>query len=80
MKSGASMHQTVDRPDRLCDDKPRPKLDAEPSMPDQVIENPILNAPFDEPARHFRFDDDVTDEAEFLLHPDPLGCEGPGVI
>jgi type III restriction enzyme len=28
------------------------------------IENPILNAPYDEPTRHFRFDDDgITDEA-----------------
>ncbi|MDQ2901153.1 MAG: DEAD/DEAH box helicase family protein, partial [Acidobacteriota bacterium] len=28
-----------------------------------VIENPILNSPFDEPARHFRFaDDGITDE------------------
>jgi type III restriction enzyme len=27
-----------------------------------VIENPILNSPFDEPTRHFRFDDDgITD-------------------
>ena len=28
-----------------------------------VIENPIINSPFDEPQRHFRFDDDgITDE------------------
>jgi type III restriction enzyme len=28
-----------------------------------VIENPILNSPFDEPTRHFRFDDDgITDQ------------------
>ncbi|MCX7428144.1 MAG: hypothetical protein NTW96_21250 [Planctomycetia bacterium] len=28
-----------------------------------VIENPILNSPFDEPARHFRFDDEgITNE------------------
>ncbi len=27
-------------------------------MPPVVIENPIINSPFDEPARHFRFDDD----------------------
>lgn len=27
-------------------------------MPQAVIENPILNTPFDEPARHFRFDDE----------------------
>ena len=30
---------------------------------DAVIENPILNSPFEEPDRHFRFDDDgITDE------------------
>jgi type III restriction enzyme len=28
-----------------------------------VIDNPILNSPFSEPARHFRFDDDgITNE------------------
>jgi hypothetical protein len=28
-----------------------------------VIENPIINSPFDEPTRHFRFSDDgITDE------------------
>lgn len=33
-------------------------------MPQQVvIENPVLNSPFDEPQRHFRFSDDgITDE------------------
>ena len=32
-------------------------------MPPVVIENPILNSPFDEPARHFKFNDDgITDE------------------
>ena len=32
-------------------------------MPPVVIENPILNSPFDEPERHFRFSDDgITDE------------------
>jgi type III restriction enzyme len=31
--------------------------------PQIVIENPILNPPFDAPSRHFRFDDDgITDE------------------
>ena len=31
--------------------------------PQIVIENPILNSPFAEPARHFRFDDEgITDE------------------
>ncbi len=27
-------------------------------MPQVTIENPILNGPFEAPARHFRFDDD----------------------
>jgi type III restriction enzyme len=32
-------------------------------MPDTVIENPILNSPYREPGRHFRFDDDgITNE------------------
>lgn len=32
-------------------------------MPPVVIENPILNSPFDEPERHFRFSDEgITDE------------------
>ncbi|MGL4552178.1 MAG: BPTD_3080 family restriction endonuclease, partial [Gemmataceae bacterium] len=32
-------------------------------MPPTRIENPILNSPFDEPDRHFRFDDDgITDQ------------------
>ncbi|MCO5221380.1 MAG: DEAD/DEAH box helicase family protein [Thermomicrobiales bacterium] len=32
-------------------------------MPPAVIENPILNSPFDEPTRHFHFDDDgITNE------------------
>ena len=32
-------------------------------MPQVVIENPILNSPFAEPARHFKFDDDgITNE------------------
>jgi hypothetical protein len=26
-------------------------------MPDVVIENPVLNSPFEEPCRHFRFGD-----------------------
>ncbi len=32
-------------------------------MKQVVIENPVINSPFDEPQRHFRFDDDgITDE------------------
>jgi len=32
-------------------------------MPDVVIENPILNSPFQEPTRHWKFNDDgITDE------------------
>ena len=34
-------------------------------MPDVVIENPIINSPFVEPTRHFRFDDDgITDQID----------------
>ena len=46
-------------------------------MSQVVIENPILNSPFDEPTRHFRFDDDgITNEivdgrrTSSLLRPD----------
>ena len=32
-------------------------------MPDRVIENPIINSPYNEPSQHFRFDDSgITDE------------------
>ena len=31
-------------------------------MPPVVTENPILNSPFAEPTRHFRFDDEVTNK------------------
>lgn len=33
------------------------------TVPDTVIDNPILNSPFAEPARHFRFDEEgITSE------------------
>src|ERR1700722_3539604 len=33
------------------------------SLSQVVIENPIINSPFDEPTRHFRFDDEgITSE------------------
>ncbi len=32
-------------------------------LPDVVIENPVINSPFREPAQHFRFDEDgITSE------------------
>ena len=32
-------------------------------MPDEIIENPILNSPFEEPSRHFKFTEDgITNE------------------
>ena len=32
-------------------------------MSDVVISNPVINSPFDEPTRHFRFDEDgITEE------------------
>lgn len=34
-------------------------------MPDVVIENPVLNSPYEEPGRHFRFDDQgITSDIE----------------
>src|SRR5208337_4983844 len=36
---------------------------AETAMPDTIIENPILNSPFREPGRHWRFTDEgITNE------------------
>ena len=36
---------------------------AEAAMPDTIIENPILNSPFREPDRHWRFTDEgITNE------------------
>ena len=35
-----------------------------------VIENPILNSPFEEPRRHYKFDDDgITDEIAETRRP-----------
>jgi type III restriction enzyme len=35
------------------------------TMPSRVIANPIINSPFAEPTRHFRFDDEgITDETD----------------
>jgi type III restriction enzyme len=32
-------------------------------MPQVVIDNPVINSPFEEPTRHFRFDNDgITDD------------------
>ena len=46
-------------------------------MADALIENPILNSPFNEPVRHFKFaDEGITNEIvdgppqQLLLHPD----------
>jgi type III restriction enzyme len=37
--------------------------DSRSLVPPVVIPNPILNAPYDEPTRHFRFGDEgITDE------------------
>src|SRR5437899_2822889 len=39
------------------------KADQESPLPPVVIENPILNSPYQEPRRHFKFSDDgITDE------------------
>jgi type III restriction enzyme len=37
---------------------------------DKVIDNPILNRPYDEPSRHFAFDDEgITDRIENSRRP-----------
>ena len=41
-------------------------------MSQVVIENPILNSPFDEPTRHFRFDDEGITERDRRGPPDQL--------
>ncbi len=39
-------------------------------MKQVLIENPILNCPYEKPARHFKFDDDgITDEVEDFRRP-----------
>ena len=39
-------------------------------MVDKVIDNPILNRPYDEPSRHFAFDDEgITDRIEDSRRP-----------
>lgn len=42
-------------------------------MKQVVIENPVINSPFEEPARHFRFSEDGNS-----LSPSPLAGEGRG--
>ena len=45
------------------------------SMSQVVIENPIINSPFDEPTRHFRFSDEgITDEIGDGLRRRRGGC------
>jgi hypothetical protein len=42
-------------------------------MPQVVIENPILNSPYDEPRMHCRFSEEgITDEIEWRS-PSPCG-------
>ena len=50
-------------------------------MPDTIIENPILNSPFREPDRHWRFTDEgitITPARKFrmLLHTNPTRERG----
>ncbi len=52
-------------------------------VPDKVIDNPILNRPYDEPTRHFAFDDEgITDRIEDSRrpssYPDKPDTNGPG--
>ena len=37
-------------------------------MPKIVIENPILNSPYDEPRRHFFFDEDGITDRVYRVH------------
>lgn len=40
------------------------------AVADKVIDNPILNRPYDEPTRHFAFDDEgITDRVEESRRP-----------
>ena len=51
-------HRAVGSPS-LCEVVARDRA----TMPQSVIENPVLNLPFDEPTRHFKFtDESITDE------------------
>src|SRR5688572_15790002 len=48
---------------RQTTDTSRPLLTRTPAMKPVVIENPILNSPFEEPKRHHVFDEDgITDQ------------------
>ena len=48
-------------------------------MADKVIDNPILNRPYDEPTRHFAFDDEgITDRIEDSRRPSSFSCRCPG--
>ena len=54
-------------------------------MPNVVIENPILNSPYQEPRRHFRFSDDgITDERlaglKIEIDPDLSYVVGAGCV
>ena len=48
-------------------------------MPDVFIENPVLNSPFAEPSRHFRFDDQGITSA-FAIGRGPRSGVGVGVV
>ena len=76
--------QNVDLSSLVCDDARSFVTSSTPGciMADTVIENPILNSPFREPKRHFRFDDDgITNDdrrgasGQLLLRPDPAAEE-----
>src|SRR4051794_14564068 len=42
----------------------------QPGVKQVVIENPILNSPFEEPRRHYKFDEDgITDEVVEARRP-----------
>ena len=55
---------------------------AEQLMPGQVvIENPVINSPFEEPSRHFKFDKDgITDEVVKGRRVSAYFVPVPGII
>lgn len=47
-------------------------------MSQVVIENPVINSPFDEPRRHFRFTDEgITNEIAEARRVEPLQYRQP---
>ena len=78
----AAKPRIIDPTRPLCDDAHTQTIPTGGLMADTIIENPILNSPFREPDRHWRFTDEgITNEivetrrASCLLRPDPSAQE-----